>query len=185
MAGVHRDDASVGLLFLVMAILVMFMIAMFVFHLNPLCFMCDNECEPCEKCLVIDNSYYYYNVSKETRIESMEENVIEVIYPQNEFQQIAKDVADDYIYLENKFDCTQFCDEVKLRLEQRGYKNMRRKTVTLDCDDLSMTGYEMDREICREFKGRHDILQLGNFGYLECTNGFVISPQDYDKYGIR
>ena len=101
------------------------------------------------------------------------------LYNPGVFERIIQEVARDYEYVPDEFDCTEFTDEVVRRLREQGWKKAMRIQVKVDCDSGLF-----DKEICRQFKGRHDIVKIDSI-YIEATAGVIINPNDYEDYGIR
>lgn len=109
-------------------------------------------------------------------------------YEDSEFDLILKNNANEVPYILDYYDCSEFSEELKNRLENVGFK-ADTKVVGIDCDEWSSdwdymketTGYGY--EDCKE-NNLHQIVKIRDV-YIESTSGEVIMPYKYSKYGLK
>lgn len=95
----------------------------------------------------------------------------------NLFETILNNLLEEKSYRPNIYDCSEYSEELARRLEDEGWA-VQHIYTTVDCDSGIM-----DRDICISFNGRHEMIKISNV-YIEATNGEIISPRDYQKYGL-
>ena len=102
-----------------------------------------------------------------------------IVYPeQSLFQKIVTNFIKEKDYKPNIYDCTEFSNELSRRLEDEGWEAKRVQT-RVDCNSNLF-----NKENCKQFSGEHDLIRIKEV-YLESTNGEIISPREYQDYGIN
>jgi len=93
------------------------------------------------------------------------------------FEKIAQNLAEEYDYIPDVFDCTEFSEELNKRYKMKGWKS-KKISVKVDCNSELFNS-----TICRKYNGRHDIVYVKDV-YVEATTGEIIDPSNYKVYGI-
>lgn len=93
-------------------------------------------------------------------------------------KQFMSSVSDQYDYEINKYDCTQFANELARRLQNKGF-DAETKFITVDCSSSLW-----NQEQCEDYNGGHRIVEIDDL-YLEPTTGDIIDPQNYEDYNLR
>jgi len=97
-------------------------------------------------------------------------------YSNDVFDSVLRSNVDEHQYSED-YDCTEFSKELERRLEEIGWRANWIQTK-VDCESGIL-----DFDSCNKYGGRHDIVVVYEV-YVEATSGKVISPQDYESYGL-
>jgi len=97
---------------------------------------------------------------------------------EGEFEKIAKNMAQEKDYELNRYDCTEFADNLAGRYNQLGWR-AQTKRVQVDCESPQFSS-----DTCREYDGWHLIVKVNTI-YLEAVTGDVIHPDEYKVYGIN
>jgi len=99
---------------------------------------------------------------------------------QSSFKKILTNLRDEKRYKPNEYDCTEFSQEASRRLNDEGW-NTQTILVQTDCSDKIF-----NNTTCKQFNGKHDIIKVNSPLYIDPTiTQDVISPLDYEAYGIR
>ena len=110
------------------------------------------------------------------------------VYDDSEFDLILKDNANEVPYILNYYDCTEFSNELKNRLNNVGFKT-KTKVVGIDCDlwtnnwDYLKETYGYGYDDCKD-NNLHQIVEINKI-YVEATSGEIIMPYEYEKYGLN
>ena len=96
----------------------------------------------------------------------------------NIFQKMADDVAGDYDYEIDVWDCTEFAEELVRRLKTKGWRATEKYTQVNCNSDM------FEKESCEIYNGGHRIVRVNDI-YIEATTGNIIQPEDYEVYGLR
>ena len=90
-------------------------------------------------------------------------------------------------YLLDEYDCTEMAEVTEYLFEASGYRDIFVDDIqtTVDCDKVNPdTGKTYFEPVsCNKYNGRHRIVRLKQV-FIEPTNGRIIMPADYDRYGI-
>jgi hypothetical protein len=155
------------------------------------------------------NIYFYsagYNAALESNIikiyhkldNTTKDNLKKVIFNQNELKGLmnecversatSTDLFNTVItfyslskkYVVDVYDCTEFSDDTTKLLNKHGWEAYSIVT-TVNCS-CSM----FDPITCRDIKNNHKIVMLGEgVLFIEAVTGEVISPSDYECYGLK
>jgi hypothetical protein len=96
----------------------------------------------------------------------------------SEFKQILINIAEANDYVANEYDCTEYSNDLKYKLNKKGWRS-NTVDVVIDCDSGLF-----DKENCLYFKGKHTVVKVKDV-YVEATSGNIILPKNYKIYGIR
>ena len=98
------------------------------------------------------------------------------------FWGIANDVATEIEYEIDVYDCTEFAKELRRRINNLGF-NSKDIHTNIECSNWEFSD-DYTEEDCLGSKGGHRIVRLEEL-YIEATSGYIIMPEDYERYGIK
>jgi hypothetical protein len=94
------------------------------------------------------------------------------------FEKVIRNNAEEHSYELDDYDCTEFSKELDRRLRENGWRsNWIQRVVDCERSDL------FDFDSCDKYNGRHDLVVVYDV-YIEAVTGKIISPQNYESYGI-
>lgn len=92
-------------------------------------------------------------------------------------KKFASNVVKEHNFELDKYDCTQYANELARRLKDAGF-DAEAELIQVDCSA------DIWGATCKEYDGRHRIVRLEDV-YIEATTGNVINPLDYEDYNLK
>jgi len=173
-----------------MRVLIQIMLLMIIIYLSFITGynlnLVDVEIPPCncdKVCESINYTTYFDDLGNQLKLKKT--NCDPTYYLEGcegSFSKVAYNTANERRYVLDKYDCTEFSQELARKLTNLGW-TAKTKFVRVNCD-LWGFGDDYTQEDCEDNRGGHMIVEV-NKVYVEATNGKIIKPEDYDRYGLK